>query len=131
MVEADDNVAGYVMGKIEVSGGGGNFLQRICGFRPASVGEAPVEEPVVTGHITSIAVEKHFRRSGVATELMNTIHNEMCSYPALQSINLLCRVSNVAAIQHYSKVHGYICTRKLTTYYSDGEDGWFMERRRD
>ncbi len=133
VVEAEGNIAGYVMGKIEVSGGG-TLLQRICGLHPSnigSVGGTPLDEPVVSGHITSIAVEKSFRRSGIATELMNLIHNEMCSYPSLQSINLLCRVSNVAAIKHYSQVHGYICKRKLATYYSDGEDGWFMERRRD
>lgn len=126
VVEVEENIAGYVLGRIDVSSGSNGFHHL---FRDTS-GYYTSPKDAVSGHIISIAVEESFRRHGMAAELMTTIHKEMCTIPHLQSINLLCRVSNVGAIQHYTKVHGYECKRRLETYYADGEDGWFMEWRR-
>ena len=121
-MEFDNNIAGYALGKIET-------LER-RDENARQEGIAGVTQNECTGHITSIAVEKTFRRSGIATDLMRIMHKEMCSVPSLQSINLLCRVSNIAAIQHYKIQHGYTCKFILKAYYADGEDGWFMEWER-
>ena len=128
VVEVDeDNIAGYALGKIEVDDSRSlhqQFHESVTG----GPGETDnIKERIVSGHITSIAVEECFRRSGIGAALMLKMHKEMCQVSNLKSINLLCRVSNVAAIHHYSKVHGYICKRKLSRYYADGEDAWFME----
>jgi len=121
VVEFDNNIAGYALGKVD------KVDIRDNRFQHHMLGET---KAVFVGHITSIAVEESFRRNGVALELMRTIHNQMCLIPNLQSINLLCRESNNAAIQHYTKRHGFRCKYKLKGFYSDGEDCWFMEWQR-
>ena len=119
VVEVDKNIAGYVLGKVD----------RVHVRRNNSLREYLYAQPVIghVGHITSIAIEEPFRRSGIAAALVRITHERMCELPNLRSINLLCRVSNEAAIQHYTKLHGYLCKHRLPAYYSDGEDGWFME----
>lgn len=122
VVECENNIAGYALGKVDkLESRENNFLQ---------LGLFEGTKIVYIGHITSIAIEEPFRRSGVAAALMKTIHKQMSLIPNLQSINLLVRVSNAAAIQHYSKRHGYTCKHRLKQYYADGEDGWFMEWKR-
>lgn len=116
VVEYDKNIIGYALGKIN---------------RDASI-VIPHElifhtSERYSGHIYSIAIEEPFRRSGIATALMNSVHKELLQVPNLQSINLICRASNTAAIRHYTNRHGYVCKHKLHQYYSDGEDGLFME----
>lgn len=122
VVEFENNIAGYALGKIdEVK------IQHNDSLEQRLFGDTQI---VYAGHITSIAIEEPFRRSGLGSELMKTVHKQMCLIPNLVSINLLVRISNTAAIQHYSKLHGYTCKYKLNAYYADGEDCWFMEWKR-
>lgn len=124
VVEFEKNVAGYALGKVDKVEIRENKL-----FRPGLFRDNI--QIVCVGHITSIAIEESFRRTGLASALMKTIHKQMCLIPNLQSINLLVRVTNIAAIQHYTNLHGYKCKHKLNAYYADGEDGWLMEWKRD
>lgn len=127
VVEFDDrNIGGYALGKIEDP-----KRNEIISILPQLWGQQCSSEFELVGHILSIAVEEPFRRSGIGAVLLRKIHQHMCKVPNLKSVNLLCRVSNSAAVQHYSKVHGYACKHKLHNFYPDGEDGWFMEMKID
>mmetsp|Transcript_7242 Transcript_7242/g.10776 ORF Transcript_7242/g.10776 Transcript_7242/m.10776 type:complete len:199 (+) Transcript_7242:127-723(+) len=77
-------------------------------------------------HVSSIATDASYRRAGIAKSLMNCLHAKFRQYPQIDCVNLYCRVSNVAAISHYIKVHGYVCHERLFGYYLDGEDAWVM-----
>lgn len=94
--------------------------ERLVGF---VAGEKHEREGV--GWIATIGVLPSFQRRGLGRQLLNAAEEAL----NLPVIKLTVRVSNQPALTLY-KQEGYIITNRLTRYYSGGEDGFVMEKRR-
>lgn len=103
-------IAGYIMCRIEV--GLSNF--GLGGL-------------IRKGHVVSIAVLPHYRRKGIAQELMNNAMEGMRFYKAKQCY-LEVRVTNDAGVGLYKKL-GFDVSRTVHGYYSDGEDAYVMSKK--
>lgn len=100
----DDEVVGYVMGKLEAED---------------KTGENH-------GHITSIAVLRTHRGMGIATLLMRSVHADMLGVWGLPYCTLHVRCGNRAARHLYEHTLGYTPLLLDAGYYQDGEDAWKM-----
>lgn len=78
------------------------------------------------GHVTSLAVQKEFRRLGLAKSLMNQLHYHF-QHHEITSCGLHVRTSNLAARCLYQD-DGYQIDEIIKGYYQDGEDAYFMRR---
>jgi len=76
-------------------------------------------------HLVSIAVHPEFRRTGVATGLLQALEEHL-THSGL--VRLEVRESNHAAIQFYVK-HGFEKKDIVPGYYADGENAITMERQ--
>ncbi len=76
-------------------------------------------------HITTLAVEKNYRRQGIAGTLIQTLINEACHRGA-GSMTLEVRPSNVIARAFYKK-WGFTVRGRRKRYYPD-EDALIMTR---
>jgi len=110
VAEEDHEIVGYIMSRIEV--GLSNF--GLGGL-------------IRKGHVVSLAVIPKARRKGVASALLNSAMDGMCSYKAKQ-IYLEVRVTNETGVNLYKKV-GLEVTRTIPGYYSDGEDAYVMSKK--
>jgi ribosomal-protein-alanine N-acetyltransferase len=77
-----------------------------------------------TAWIAIVAVDPHFRRRGIATELIAACE----AHVELPTIKLVVRLSNENAISLYEKL-GYRNSDIWRAYYSDGEDGLVMAKK--
>lgn len=94
--------------------------ERLVGF---VVGEMHAREGV--GWIATIGVLPSFQRRGLGRQLLVAAEEAL----NLPTIKLTVRVSNQPALTLYKQM-GYTITNRLTRYYSGGEDGFVMEKRR-
>ncbi len=78
----------------------------------------------VTGKIISFAVRKEFRGKGIGKMLLKSAI-ERLKTRGKKKITLEVRVSNVQAQALYEKF-GFKITEVIPSYYSDGEDAYFM-----
>lgn len=76
-------------------------------------------------HITTLAVDKDYRRQGIANSLIDNLLNEACRRGA-NSMSLEVRPSNKAARSFYKKWGFTVCGRRKR-YYPD-EDALIMTR---
>lgn len=75
-------------------------------------------------HITNLAIDKKYRRKGVATSLIKELIN--ISYlQGINKITLEVRVSNQAAIKLYKKL-GFERVGYKNSYYKNDEDAMIM-----
>ncbi|MGC9443500.1 MAG: GNAT family N-acetyltransferase, partial [Candidatus Methanospirareceae archaeon] len=74
------------------------------------------------GHISGIAVEEQYRRSGVGEDLMTALELDFLN-DSFTTITLEVRVSNLAAIRFYER-EGYRRAYTVKGYYADGEDAF-------
>ena len=79
------------------------------------------------GHVTSLAVQKDFRRLGLAKAMMNQLHHHL-QHHGIASCGLHVRTSNLAACRLYED-DGYQIDQIIKRYYQDGEDAYFMRRK--
>ncbi|MEM1578501.1 MAG: ribosomal protein S18-alanine N-acetyltransferase [Archaeoglobaceae archaeon] len=77
-----------------------------------------------TGKIVSIAVRKEFRGKGIGEALMRRAIEKL-KMRGKQKIALEVRVSNKVAQQLYKKL-GFKIVENIPSYYSDGEDAYYM-----
>lgn len=82
---------------------------------------------VKKGHIVSIAVLSQYRHKGIGRALVNADIEGMPLYGAKQCY-LEVRKSNISAINLYKKL-GFVISRIIRGYYSDGEDAYVMARK--
>lgn len=79
------------------------------------------------GHLLNLAVHRDFRRRGIATELMNTVLEEL-KEKGCTLVYLEVRVTNLDAIKFYERF-GFKISSFRRKYYSDPvEDGALMMR---
>jgi ribosomal-protein-alanine N-acetyltransferase len=76
--------------------------------------------------VASIAVDKEYRRKGIAEGLMRKSLEAMESLGAT-SITLVVRISNASALKLYHKL-GFTKSKLLTKYYQDKEDAYLMKK---
>jgi [ribosomal protein S18]-alanine N-acetyltransferase len=88
------------------------------------VGYAIIDEWEDHGHLVSIAVHPNFRRTGIATGLLQALEEGLRSDG---TVRLEVRESNDAAIQFYLK-HGFEKKDIVPGYYADGENAITMEK---
>ena len=79
------------------------------------------------GHISGIAVDKEYRRSGVGKGLTEAVEHEFLT-DTLGRVTLEVRKSNRDAIRFYEK-QGYKWLYTVRGYYADGEDAVVYEKR--
>ncbi|GMI18736.1 hypothetical protein TrLO_g4601 [Triparma laevis f. longispina] len=84
-------------------------------------------EKMRSGHVTSLAVLKEYRRLGLASQLMDQLHHQML-LSSVSSIGLHVRVTNKAATRLYETTMGYHVSRVIPSYYQDGEDAYLMNK---
>ena len=78
------------------------------------------------GHIISIAVDKHYHRKKVGTELVETALEIFRKYN-VQNIRLEVRKGNKKARKFYQQL-GFDEKTPMPGYYEDGEDAVIMEK---
>lgn len=79
------------------------------------------------GKIVSLAVRKEFRGSGIGEYLMRRAI-ERLKEKGKKEIGLEVRVSNQVAQRLYKKL-GFKIAETIPSYYSDGEDAYYMVLR--
>ena len=79
------------------------------------------------GHLLNLAVHHDFRRRGIATELMNTVLEEL-KEKGCTLLYLEVRVSNLDAINFYERFGFKISSFRRKYYSSPPEDGALMMR---
>lgn len=80
--------------------------------------------PDGAGHLTTIGVAPEHRRRGLGIMLLTHLE-KVLNEKGASTIVLEVRVSNHAAQKLYNST-GYSVAQRLTSYYSNGEDGYLM-----
>ena len=112
----EPKIVAYVLGKVET--------------RPSIDYDNPTsrhDRMERLGHVTSLAVQKDFRRLGLAKAMMTQLHHHL-QHHGIASCGLHVRTSNLAACRLYED-DGYQIDQIIKSYYQDGEDAYFMRRR--
>lgn len=83
----------------------------------------------MSGHTISLAVMPTHRKMGLATTLLDYLHDSMKHRYGAEFCDLSVRMSNKRAIQLYEKL-GYEVSERLYDYYKNGklEDGFRMQK---
>lgn len=88
-------------------------------------------DPVMVGHVSSLAVLSDFRRRGLADAMLEQFHAHLKQQhgggATVASTGLHVRCSNTAAVQLYEKA-GYTPAVSIPAYYEDGEDAYYMQK---
>lgn len=110
VAEVEGRVVGYIMCRLERGFSDFNRLKM-----------------VKKGHVVSIAVLQEYRRRGIGSSLIAQALRNLANLQAKECY-LEVRVSNEAGIKLYRKF-GFEITRRITSYYHDGEDAYVMSKK--
>ena len=110
VAEADDEIQGYIMCRIE------RGLSKFKGLRPARL-----------CHVVSIAVREPYRRRGIATAVLSDAMSKGREFYDASECYLEVRVSNEPALVMYENL-GFSKVKRNYGYYMDGEDAWMMAK---
>jgi len=113
--QSEPKIVAYVLGKVET--------RPLIDFKDPTSCNDRVER---LGHVTSLAVQKDFRRLGLAKAMMTQLHHHL-QHHGIASCGLHVRTSNLAACRLYQE-DGYEIDQVIKSYYQDGEDAYFMRR---
>ncbi len=78
------------------------------------------------GHIISLAIDKKYRKKGIARELVKNVVDIFIKCN-VNEIKLEVRTGNKGARNFYQKM-GFQEKKRLEDYYEDGEDAVIMEK---
>src|SRR5262245_46749019 len=81
-------------------------------------------EPDGTGHVVALGVAPEHRRLGYGRRLMHEVE-EGFALRGVATVRLEVRTSNIAAQRLYLDL-GYKIVRRMTRYYTSGDDGFLM-----
>ncbi len=81
-------------------------------------------EPDGTGHVVALGVAPEHRRLGHGRRLMHEIEQGFLQR-GVSTVRLEVRTSNVTAQRLYLQL-GYKIVRRMTRYYTSGDDGYLM-----
>jgi ribosomal protein S18 acetylase RimI-like enzyme len=97
-----------------------NMLGKIIGF---IIG---IKSSFNRGRILILAVDKPYRCKGIGSSLLSKCI-ELMKQKGLKAVSLEVRISNQEAIRFYLN-RGFKKKELLPHFYSDGTDGYLMER---
>ena len=101
-----------------------NHKGQIVGYTLAKMEE---DADIPHGHITSLAVFRTHRKTGIATKLMKQAHASMQESFSGEYCSLHVRYTNRAAFHLYSQTLAYEIMEIEKGYYADGEDAYSMK----
>jgi ribosomal-protein-alanine acetyltransferase len=81
-------------------------------------------EPDGTGHVVALGVAPEHRRLGYGRRLMHEVEEGFLQR-GVSTVRLEVRTSNVSAQRLYLDL-GYKIVRRMTRYYTSGDDGYLM-----
>lgn len=81
-------------------------------------------EPDGTGHVVALGVAPNYRRAGFGRRLMHFVERGFVER-GVTNVRLEVRTSNDVAQKLYLKL-GYKIIRRMTRYYTSGDDGYLM-----
>lgn len=81
-------------------------------------------EPDSTGHVVALGVGPEHRRAGHGRRLMDAVERGF-SDRGIRTVRLEVRTSNEPAQQLYLQL-GYKIIRRMSRYYTSGDDGFLM-----
>jgi len=108
VAEADDEVQGYIMCRVE------RGFSKLRNLSPARL-----------LHVVSIATREQYRRRGIAKVLMLEAMKKGAVFYEATECYLEVRVGNEPAIKLYESL-GFTKSKRNYGYYLDGEDAWVM-----
>ena len=104
----------------------GVYSGQAHGNEVAQVGFIVAEAGRTRGHIITIDVLEHARRSGLGTKLLTAAENRLwemgCAVVLLETA-----VDNTAAMAFYKR-HGYYLVKTVPRYYSTGVDAFVLKK---
>ncbi|KAG7352400.1 50S ribosomal protein S18 alanine acetyltransferase [Nitzschia inconspicua] len=112
----EPKIVAYLLGKVETR-------PLVDYDHPTSIRDLGME---TLGHVTSLAVQKDYRRLGLAKAMMTQLHHHL-QYQGISSCGLHVRTSNIAACRLYED-DDYQIESLIPSYYQDGEDAYFMRK---
>jgi ribosomal protein S18 acetylase RimI-like enzyme len=129
LVGGEPKIVAYVLGKVETR----PVMDYDYPMSPMSRYDLSSSRRNVEtlGHVTSLAVQREYRRLGLGRALMEQLQSHMQHYrgsAGIASCGLHVRVSNDAAYRLYQH-DGYEVESVLPHYYQDGEEAYFMRKR--
>jgi ribosomal protein S18 acetylase RimI-like enzyme len=95
---------------------------KLVGYVLAKIDPEPGSTGRLTGHITSLAVLRTYRRLGIATRLMRASQRAMRDVFRARYVSLHVRESNHGALHLYRHTLRYREENVERGYYADGED---------
>jgi peptide alpha-N-acetyltransferase len=101
----EPKIVAYVLGKVEV--------------RPVIDYNDPLshhEQVEYLGHVTSLAVQRDFRRLGLAKAMMTQLHHHL-QHQGIDSCGLHVRTSNIAACRLYEDDGYQVCSRRHFSFF--------------
>ncbi|OPX61018.1 MAG: putative N-acetyltransferase [Methanomassiliicoccales archaeon PtaB.Bin215] len=76
--------------------------------------------------VLMLAVDRRYRGAGLGTLLTQEFFRE-CGKKGVRQVSLEVRASNIGAQRFYQRL-GFFTVRRVSKYYSDGEDGILLLR---
>jgi ribosomal-protein-alanine N-acetyltransferase len=102
-------------------------LSKVAIIKNRVVGYVCTRHVLNEGHLMTLAVHADFRRHGIATELMNSVLEELKG-KGCTLLYLEVRVSNLDAIKFYERFGFKIASFRRKYYSTPSEDGALMMR---
>jgi len=81
---------------------------------------------VSQARVLMLAVDRRYRGAGLGTLLTQEFFRE-CAKKGISQVSLEVRVGNIGAQRFYTRL-GFFIVRRVSRYYSDGEDGVLLLR---
>ncbi|KAJ6245602.1 n-terminal acetyltransferase [Anaeramoeba flamelloides] len=108
-----------------------NFEGKIVGYVLGKLDDSNKNAPYRYGMITSVAINRHYRKLGLATRLMKRTLAAMKEVYDVKYVTLHVRAGNDAAKHLYQNVLKFEKEYVEEGYYADGEDAISMNKYYD
>lgn len=79
------------------------------------------------GHVSAVTVAPSYRRTGLASLLMDELERVCDAFYKTNYVDLYVRSSNFLAVSLYKQL-GYIVARRVLNYYNGDEDAYDMRK---
>jgi [ribosomal protein S18]-alanine N-acetyltransferase len=103
-----------------------NRPDRVSETAPSILGFLVADAGAAQGHVVTIDVISDARGNGIGSALLDLAEKEL-RLRRCRAVRLETAVDNLAALTFYKK-HGYLVTRLVPRYYSNGLDALILEK---
>lgn len=124
-VNVEGDIEGEAKDSVQYTGVG----EKIVGYVLGKMADEDSEEDKTPhGHITSLAVMRSYRKTGIAEKLMRQCLYALCETFQSEYVSLHVRESNAGALHLYRDTLAFEVLSVEKSYYQDGEDAYFMKK---